>query len=439
MNDLDVLLVAFHYPPEISGGIPRALITESFLVRAGCRVRVMTPQPIGRGQRGGEIVQVPLPSGLTLNRAGAAGRSSPTRMGRRLRRFARRWLLLPDVFVPWSVRAARRALEIADRQPINLVVTSSPPESVHWIGRRLKRRLGCAWLADLRDGWTFEPHRPEAALPGRRVLERRLERSVLDGADWITAATRPIAEDLRLRYHHRRESIHFLPTGFERRESAPENRDDGLFRLMCTGGFGRLEHRRQSASRFFAGLRKAIERDRQFAEQFRLVLVGSCHDEIRETWSSPPVSAYVEQRGPIPYEETLRLSAGASMLLLTTPPGQRSMATRKLFDYLAVRRPVFALAEDNEAARILHETRAGLCVSPDDPEAVAVGLLRAFDMWRSGTLDETIPCSGNDLYEADPHFTRGLGEKVLAEVSQNGNHRPVRSQPVRTGRRTTSV
>ena len=31
--------------------------------------------------------------------------------------------------------------------------------------------------------------------------------------------------------------------------------------------------------------------------------------------------------------------------------GQASVATRKIFDYLAVRRPVFALAQDNEAVQ----------------------------------------------------------------------------------------
>ena len=104
------------------------------------------------------------------------------------------------------------------------------------------------------------------------------------------------------------------------------------------------------------------------------------------------------------------------MLLLVTPPGLRSIATRKLFDYLAARRPVFALAEDNEAARILAETHAGVCVAPDRPDAVANALLRAFSLWQAGRLDQEVPCSDNDLYKAETHFTRVLGRIVLPEV-----------------------
>ena len=420
MSQLDVLLVAFHYPPEISGGVPRALIIEDYLARAGCRVRVMTPQPIEKGCRGGEIVHVPLPRYMARKPSGEAAPSDEATLPNRrksdtlLRRFAKRWVLVPDPFVHWSIRAARRALELARRQPVDLVITSSPPDSMHWIGRCLRRRLGCSWLADFRDGWTYESHHAEAMLPGRRLVERRLERCVLDGADWITAATRPIVEDFQSRYPRRRRHVHFLPTGFEPPPFEPPVQDDEKLQMVYTGRFG-LSRKSSTASTFFAGLRKAIEASPHFAQQFRLTLVGSYDQQERALWSSPPVSEYVRQLGPVPYEEALRLSAGATMLLLATMTGQRSVATRKLFDYLAVRRPVFALAEDNEAARILKETRAGLCVPPDDSEAVAAGLLRVFEMWRAGTLAQEIPCSGNDLYLAEPHFTRVLGDVILAE------------------------
>ena len=96
--------------------------------------------------------------------------------------------------------------------------------------------------------------------------------------------------------------------------------------------------------------------------------------------------------------------------------GPASIATRKIFDYLAVRRPVFALAEGNEAAGILAETHAGMCVAPDRPQAVADGLLRAFSLWQAGRLDEEIPCSANGLYKAEVHFTRVLGQTILPDV-----------------------
>ena len=327
----------------------------------------------------------------------------------------KRVAFIPDTFVYWALR--RRAwwsAPLATRPP-DLVLTSSPQESSHWIGWQLKKRFGCRWMADFRDGWTFEPHRQEALLPLRRTIERRLERLVLERADWITAATRPIAEDFQRRFPQRRERICFLPSGFEEITLTPAAKDDSLFRLVYTGRFG-LSHQARTLGAFLAGLEQALASSEPFRRRFRLVLVGDLLPQERALLQTPLLAECCQFLGRQPYETAMDLAAGATMLLLVTPPGLRSIATRKIFDYLAVRRPVFALAEDNEAAGILAETRAGMCVAPDRPEAVADGLLRAFALWQAGRLDAGIPCPANGLYRAEAHFTRVLGQMILPEV-----------------------
>ena len=54
-----------------------------------------------------------------------------------------------------------------------------------------------------------------------------------------------------------------------------------------------------------------------------------------------------------------------------------SEATGKLFEYLGSGRPIIALAEDNEAARIVGETGTGVSVPPRDAAAIATQLRRA--------------------------------------------------------------
>jgi len=372
------------------------------------------------------VLRVPLPFYLTP-RPGSA-RLAPCQrswIGRLVRRWAQRWLFIPDLLGPWAIGAARRAAEEHCIDPFGLVITSSPQESSHWIGRSLQRSFGCPWLADFRDGWTFDPHRPEVQLPLRGRIEAMMERSVVNHADWITAATRPLAQDFRARFPHRADRVHFLPTGFGEFPTAREPQSDDVFRLVYTGRFG-LSRRVQTPERFLAGLRRALDGNPAFARRFRLVLVGDFLREERALWSRPPLSACVEQHGPYPYEQAMHIAAGATMLLLVTPPGLRSIATRKLFDYLAVRRPVFALAHGNEAARILEETRAGICVPPDDVGAIASGLCRAFGFWREGVLDREIPCSVNDLYRAEPHVNRVLGNLVLPAMAAM---KPARLRP----------
>ncbi len=414
MSAPNVLLVAFHYAPEISAGVHRALILEDFLVRRGCRVTVLTHQPLEQGRQGASILRVPLPGYLEPTANGQL----PTAPHRKklLRKWARHWLLVPDVFVGWSVRAAEKAIRHCAAAPFDLVITSSPPESVHWIGRRLQRRCGCRWLADFRDGWTFEPHRPEISLPVRRWVESRLERAVVDRADWVTVNTRPVAEDLLRRHRRKEDRIHVLPTGFAASGFEPKGQDHRKFRLVYTGRFG-LSWPTAGPAVFLEGLRRALEMDAEFAAGFHLVLMGSFTDAERALWNAPAFSGIVQQFDASPYQQAMQLAAGATMLLLLSPRGMRSVIPRKLFDYLAARRPILALTEENEVTRILRETSSGVWVSPEEPDGISEELLRMFRLWRSGWLDDEIPCSGNDLYAAEAHFERVLGNVVLAEMA----------------------
>ncbi|MCD6406062.1 MAG: hypothetical protein J7M19_09570, partial [Planctomycetes bacterium] len=300
------------------------------------------------------------------------------------------------------------------QRPFDLVITSSPPESMHLIGLKLKSARPCRWLTDFCDGWTFEPLREEGLLPLRSKIERIMEAVVVRRADFITAATRPIASDLTRRYLGSHGKVMWLPPAFEEFHTTTQAPERSRFHLVYTGRFSG-SHRRRTPSVFFKGLAAALEKEPEMAEHFRLTLMGDFSEEERALWGRGKVAEVVTTFSPVAYEKAVELSASATMLLLVTAAGATSTATRKLFDYLSVKRPIFALAAGNEAARIVNETRSGICVSSSDPAAVAEGLVHVFGLWRSKRLESAFPGDRNDLYLAAPHLERTLG-KVLASL-----------------------
>jgi glycosyltransferase involved in cell wall biosynthesis len=60
--------------------------------------------------------------------------------------------------------------------------------------------------------------------------------------------------------------------------------------------------------------------------------------------------------------------------VITEGAGRRSVATGKLFEYLATGRPILVLGRETEAARIVTETGAGTATSEADPQAIADAL-----------------------------------------------------------------
>jgi len=199
---MNLLLVAYFYPPCRDTGAHRPGAMAKWLRRLGHRVTVLTTSAYGTGEGPAEQ-DVVRTVDLQRLRARLHGHDrvdalfdSDTYSGKPHP--------LSKVFVPeplvaaWAPFARSRALRLNRRERFDCVITSSPPESVHAVGRALARR-GVAWVADLRDAWTFEPIRPPFPTALQRRLDQRLERRWLRSADAVVCVSRPVADDLRER------------------------------------------------------------------------------------------------------------------------------------------------------------------------------------------------------------------------------------------------
>ena len=108
-------------------------------------------------------------------------------------------LALPLLIAPADAGARtldrRAAIRIARREGIDVVLTTSPPSSVHLVGAAVKRATGARWIADLRDSLVAHPHRrAESALVRMKEQgEAQVAKLVARQADAIDCAAEAIA------------------------------------------------------------------------------------------------------------------------------------------------------------------------------------------------------------------------------------------------------
>src|SRR5207244_10654639 len=110
-----------------------------------------------------------------------------------------RRLLLPDENVTWNATAIPKAISIVRNEGIDVVLTTSPPGSVHLIGAAVQKATGAKWVADLRDSIVLHPHRSAEGAGARAKQKARagIARLVARQADAIVAASEAIAEEAR--------------------------------------------------------------------------------------------------------------------------------------------------------------------------------------------------------------------------------------------------
>ena len=284
--------------------------------------------------------------------------------------------IVPDLaLITWVPIATARALRLARSHDYDVVITTSPPPSAHLVGLALRGR-GIPCIAELRDGWTFEP--PHAPWPWalQRRADRALEAWLLKRADAVIAVTKPIVEDLsrRLGVDARLITNGFDPDELQAGEGSDSLLDPERHSIVHTG---RIALARSSPRPLLDGLRILERTDPAAAARIELVFAGPLSQEERDLMTSPDVAPFVRVAGPLERERTLRLQREADTLLVVTEgSSRRSVATGKLFEYLAAGRPVLVLGEETEAARIVTETGSGFATSAEDPKAIADALRR---------------------------------------------------------------
>jgi glycosyltransferase involved in cell wall biosynthesis len=374
---LSILLVAQLTPPGQLSGARRPANLAKYLARRGHRVTVLTSLASGRGPVPGaeRVVRTRdvLASRLNWRRshfesiqgreqASAAG-SSPLES-----------IVVPDLALAgWIPFALPRALSLAREHSFDCVLTTSPPQSAHLVGLAL-RLTGVPWLADLRDGWTFDPPRPGWPTGAQEAADRALERAALGRADRLVAVTQPIAEDLGRRLGR---EVAVITNGFDPDEAA--DADAGLLSpdrhsLVYTG---RANVSGRTPRPLIEGLAALRGAEPELAERLEVVFAGPATDEERTMFADERVAGLVRSVGTLERAEALALQRAAdSLLVIAEGSSGKSVATNKLYEYLAAGRPVLVLGEDSEAARTVRDGGAGIVAPAGDPAAVADALRR---------------------------------------------------------------
>jgi glycosyltransferase involved in cell wall biosynthesis len=141
-----------------------------------------------------------------------------------------------------------------------------------------------------------------------------------------------------------------------------------------------MEAARSSPAPLLEALRRLKRESPEVADRLEVVFAGAFSARELELLAADDLCGLVKVVGWLERRRALALQRAADTLLVVTEgPSRRSVATGKVFEYLAARRPILVLGEGTEAARIVAETGAGRATSASDPGAIAISLRAALE------------------------------------------------------------
>jgi glycosyltransferase involved in cell wall biosynthesis len=385
-----VLLVTLYWPPAGGVGVQRPLKFATHLPALGIETHVLAPDDPKWIHRDEELQP---PTQAWVHRAryvGPRGRLPAEELHGKgqLERVARtalltyRRVLVPDENVTWSATAIPTAIRIVRSEEIDVVVTTSPPNSIHLVGAAVQRATNVRWVADLRDSLARNADRrvESVAVRMKERVQESVARLVARNADATVAVTDFIADEVRAL--EPRGSVTVIPNGadFDELAGLVYTRSD-RFRITHTGAFfGKRSPRAFLEAFARADLPDAVAR-----------FVGDFRAADREWAESLGLGDRLELHPYVPRRRALALQRDSDALLLLLPdvPGRGSaVPSGKVYEYLAAERPILAaVPPDGAAADLVREARAGVVVAPDDVDGIEAALRDLHTRWREGTLE----------------------------------------------------
>ena len=293
-------------------------------------------------------------------------------------------LFIPDARAFWIKPSVRYLIKYLHERPVDLVVSSGPPHSMHLIAQQLKQQTKLPWIADFRDPWTGIYYF-EKLMPGKWAKRQhdQLEQSCLDEADQIVTVGSTMKNDFEKRTN---TPISVITNGFDSSDYALKtDTQPKKFSIFYSGMF--LPD--QNPPELWEVLKELVDENPAFEKIFQLHFTGRCDAAILADIEKNGLSCYLTMQDYVPHAELPALQHSAALLLLSINRIENAsyILTGKFFEYLAAERPILALCPDqSDVAQIIRETQAGYVVDFNQKVALKALIEHLFQQFEQQRL-----------------------------------------------------
>ncbi len=309
-------------------------------------------------------------------------------------RWVRGNFFIPDARKFWIKPSVKFLVERLRANPVDVIISTSTPQSSHMIALGVKRKTGIPWLADFRDPWTTIYFFKDLGLSkAAEAKHKQMEADVIREADAVTVVGAHLRGDLMGIVNRK---IEVIPNGYDDSDIAGSG--ESMAADFCLTYIGMFMDT-QNHEALWNGILDARNSDPQFAADFRLHLVGNVDHSILASISRCGLDTCMERKNYVAHSEVGKLLSQSAVLLLSINKGAnaKGILTGKLFEYLAARRPILCVGPvDGDAAAVISETGAGVTIPWEDAEGISRLLRKWYSDWKSGKL--VVESSGIEKY-----------------------------------------
>ena len=279
----------------------------------------------------------------------------------------------PDPRCLWIRPSVKFLKEYLKEHPVDLIVSTGPPQSMHLIGRKLAKETGLPWIADFRDPWTKIFYFKHLQMTRATVKwHKKMEKKVLDEASVVVAVSPLVQQEFQAMTQ---TPVELITNGFDecdftaKKCTEANGGADSNFVITHTGLFAADGN----PTVLWDVLAEKCSNDENFRKLMKIRLVGKTDEQILKSIEDAGLNGNLEDMGYQPHGVAVEQQRKASLLILPLrkEPEYKAVLPGKLFEYLASWRPVLGIGQtDGAMSMILNNTKTGVVLNWDDKKSI---------------------------------------------------------------------
>ena len=293
-------------------------------------------------------------------------------------------LFIPDARCWWIKPSVRYLSRYLKEHPVDAMISTGPPHSMHLIAKALHKKFNIPWVADFRDPWTDIDFYKDLKLT--RCADRkhhRLEHQVLTEATKVVTVGWDCAKGLK---SHGAKYVTVITNGFDEtfvethgRASLQEHQQEHETLPFTMSHIGIVGANRNPET-FWSAVADLVETfpETSLKPSIKIRLIGQVDNSVIKSIKRNNIEKYIEIIPYIPHNQVIAEQKKSDVLLLfvNNTPNAKGILTGKIFEYMASGRPILCIGpEDGDSARILNETQTGITIDFNDKERMKYVIL----------------------------------------------------------------
>jgi hypothetical protein len=377
-----ILIVSRHFAPSAAVGAKRFSFLARELERRGYETHVVTADVDPR-----DAVDRSLPTATSVHRCRPTVRLpiAPARPGARYLNRVAKILLSPlDLDALWIRPAARLGQRVAARLGTGLVVATVPPFSAALAGARIAARCHWPLVLDYRDPYSAYPWTHRLRRSAARAIATYLEGGCVRQSVARVFNTPEMRAQFEDKFPHAPREAHFvIPNGLPAADLALASAEPAPT-ILPTIVYAGAIYGDKALRPVLRALRELVSSEPRFAS-VRLAVYGEVPRDELALVDREGLRDFLELRPRVSREELWPVLRQAAVLLAVVGRQMSYSIPYKLYDYMAVGRPILALAPPGSAlGRLFSEARIGAIADPADHGMIVRALRTQLDPGSAG-------------------------------------------------------